>query len=104
MFGTGEECYTAVRQGRADAAVNDYALLLGAVSTNPDLRVAGAPFGQDPYGIGVPKNHPEMKTFVNGWLKKIEDMGLWKRVFTASFGDFLGEVPPPPAIGSVPGS
>ena len=38
----------ALRQGRVDAYVTDYTLLLNALSLEPSDRVGGAPFAQDP--------------------------------------------------------
>src|SRR5206468_3379273 len=56
-FQTHQEAVDALRQGRVDAYVTDYTLLLNVLSLGAgDARLAGAPFGpQDPYGIGLPK-------------------------------------------------
>ena len=47
---------TAVEQGRADAYVTDYTLILNSIVKNPGAyAVAGDVFGPvDPYGIGLP--------------------------------------------------
>jgi glutamate transport system substrate-binding protein len=106
LFDTNAECVQAVEQGRADAYVLDQALLLGNAYREPNkVKVVGQPFTAEPYGIGVPSNHPEMKTFVNDWLKKIEADGEWAELWQATVGATLrGTAPTPPAIGSVPGS
>jgi glutamate transport system substrate-binding protein len=46
-----------------------------------------------------------MKQFVNDWMKKIQQSGLWAKVWKNSIGTVVqGEAPQPPAIGSAPGS
>lgn len=106
LFDANAECVQAVEQRRADAYVLDQALLLGDAYREPDkVTVVGQPFTSEPYGIGVPLNHPEMKTFVDDWLKKIEADGEWARLWQATIGAALqGSAPTPPAVGSVPGS
>ncbi|MFF3572557.1 glutamate ABC transporter substrate-binding protein [Nocardia jiangxiensis] len=106
LFDTNSECVQAVQQGRADAYVLDQAILLGDAYREPDkVKVVGQPFTTEPYGIGLSLNHPEMKPFVNNWLKKIEADGEWAALWQATVGAVLpGPVPAPPAIGSVAGS
>src|SRR4051794_21683165 len=71
LFQDDASCVAAVRQGRTDAYVLDQGILLGDATKVPDVKVVGQPFTTEPYGIGVPKQHPEMKTFVNEWLRTI---------------------------------
>lgn len=105
LFQTNDECVQAVRQGRADAYVLDQGILIGAAAKTPEVKVVGAPFTTEPYGIGIAKNHPEMKKFVNDWLRQIEASGLWAQLWKATIGTVVsGNPPQPPAIGSVPGS
>jgi glutamate transport system substrate-binding protein len=105
LFADDNSCVQAVQQGRADAYVLDQGILLGDATKATDVKVVGTPFTQEPYGIGTPKQNPEMKKFVDTWLKQIEDAGLWKRLYALTIGKVVtGEAPAPPAIGSVPGS
>jgi len=105
LFADDNSCVQAVQQGRADAYVLDQGILLGDATKATDVKVVGTPFTQEPYGIGTPKQNPEMKAFVNTWLKRIQDAGLWKRLYQLTIGKVVsGEPPAPPQIGSVPGS
>ncbi|MGK4578938.1 glutamate ABC transporter substrate-binding protein [Kitasatospora sp. HPMI-4] len=105
LFQTNAECQQAVEQGRADAYVLDQALLLGDAARDKNVKVVGQPFTTEPYGIGVPLAAPEMKTFVNDWLKLIESDGTWAKLWKATIGTELsGDAPTPPAIGSADGS
>ena len=93
---------TAVELGRADAYVTDYTLILNSIVKNPGAyAVAGDAFGpEDPYGIGLPKDSDGV-AFVNGFLKAIEDSGLWAQLWQISLGDRTGgteTAPEPPAI------
>jgi glutamate transport system substrate-binding protein len=105
LFQDDASCVAAVRQGRTDAYVLDQGILLGDATKVPDVKVVGEPFTTEPYGIGVPKQHPEMKTFVNQWLQQIESSGLWNRLYAATVGKVVtGSSPTPPKIGGVPGT
>lgn len=101
-FADNAACMTAVRQGSVDAYVQDQAMLLSAVANeqNKQLKVASQPFTEDLYGIGLPKDQPEAKEFVNKFLKTIEEDGSWKRLWEQTVGPFMeGNAPQPPTIG-----
>lgn len=105
LFQTNAECQQAVEQGRTDAYVLDQALLLGDAARDKNVKVVGQPFTDEPYGIGVPLSSPEMKTFVNNWLKLIESDGEWAKLWKATIGTELsGDAPTPPVVGSAAGS
>ena len=99
-FQTHQEALDGLRQGRVDAYVTDYTLLLNALSLGvSNARLAGAPFGaQDPYGVGLPKGSDGV-AFVNAFLKKLEANGTWAKLWTVSIGQRTGStaVPTPPA-------
>ncbi|XDF34411.1 glutamate ABC transporter substrate-binding protein [Paracidovorax avenae] len=100
-FQTHQEALDGLRQGRVDAYVTDYTLLLNTLSLGTgDAKLAGAPFGaQDPYGIGLPKGSDGV-AFVNAFLKKIEADGTWAKLWTIAIGQRTGStaVPTPPAL------
>jgi glutamate transport system substrate-binding protein len=104
-FGTDPQAVTALLQGRGDAYVQDITLLASDAKSNPQLTVVGNPFTTEPYGIGLKHGDADFKTFVNDWLKKIQDGGQWATAWKNSLGTVVKADPPtPPAIGSVPGS
>ncbi|SEF95967.1 glutamate transport system substrate-binding protein [Actinacidiphila yanglinensis] len=105
LFQEDGECVAAVKQGRADAYVLDQGILLGDVVSDPQLKVVGQPFTQEPYGIGLPKNDPAAKVFVDAWLKTIFADGEWAKLWKATIGTKVAGAPPaPPTIGSADGS
>ena len=91
-----------VEVGRADAYVTDYTLILGSIVRNPGKYAVAGIFGEDDnYGIGLPKDSDGV-AFVNDFLKKIEDAGLWTQLWQISLGDRTGgaeTAPEPPVIG-----
>jgi ABC-type amino acid transport substrate-binding protein len=100
-FQLHQEAVDALKQGRVDAYLTDYTLLLNLLSQdNGDVRLAGTPFGnEDPYGVGVPKGSDAV-VFINNLLKKLEADGTWAKLWTIAIGDRTGNknVPTPPVI------
>lgn len=90
-FGNDLEARTALEQGRVDAYVTDYTLLLNAIVKNPGTyEIAGDVFGpEDNYGIGLPLGSDGV-AFVNEFLKKIEENGTWEKLWKISLGDRTG--------------
>ena len=92
---------TAVEQGRADAYVTDYTLILNSLVKNPGVyAIAGDVFGpEDNYGIGLPKDSDGV-AFVNEFLKAVEADGTWAKLWQISLGDRTGldTAPEAPAI------
>jgi glutamate transport system substrate-binding protein len=101
-FETDLEARTALEQGRVDAYVTDYTLLLNAIVKNPDAyAIAGDVFGpEDNYGIGLPLDSDGVE-FINDFLEKIEEDGTWEALWKITLGDRTGidTVPEAPAIG-----
>jgi glutamate transport system substrate-binding protein len=104
LFADNDSCVAAVQQGRADAYILDESILLGNAVKSPDLKVVGTPFTTDPYGVGLNKDDPAAKTFVNTFLQKIFDSGDWLKLWKATVGVYVDAAPTPPTIGSVQGS
>ena len=101
-FANDQEARLALEQGRVDAYVTDYTLLLNAIVKNPGTyEIAGDTFGpEDNYGIGLPLDSDGV-AFVNEVLKTIEENGTWAELWQISLGDRTGidTAPEAPAIG-----
>ena len=83
-FKTDEEARTALSQGRVDAYVIDTAMQMGSMTRNPGrYRLDGV-------------------AFVNAWLQRVQDEGLWAELWQLCIGDRAGiaNAPEPPAIGA----
>ena len=92
-------------QGHADAIAIDQPSLLGAISKHKDeiKLLQEEPIADLYFGIGLQKDDPELKEFVNDWLQKISDEGLYGEAWDATVGDILS-TPELPELGSVEGS
>ena len=101
-FSTDAEARTALEQGRVDAYVTDYTLLLNAIVKNPSVyEIAGDTFGpEDNYGIGLPLDSDGVG-FVNDFLQQLIDDGTWAQLWQISLGDRTGidTAPDAPEIG-----
>jgi glutamate transport system substrate-binding protein len=106
LLDTNDQCLQALEQGRADAYVLDQSIVGGDALQNGDkVKVVGSTFTKEPYGIGVAKDDPEFKKFVNDWLQQIFADGSWAALWKATIGAAIGGTPPkPPTIGSAEGS
>lgn len=100
-FKTDQEARAALEQGRVNAYVTDYTLLLNAMVKNPGVyQIAEDVFGpEDNYGIGTPLNSDAV-AFINEFLKKIEKDGTWEKLWKISLGNRTGiaTAPKAPAI------
>ncbi|MCW2812432.1 MAG: transporter substrate-binding protein [Friedmanniella sp.] len=105
LFPDDAQCLAALKTGRVDAYVIDQGILISNASTDTTLKVVGEPFSDDYYGIGVTRDDPSAKEFVNAWLTAIEADGSWAKLWKATIGTVVaGDAPAPPKIGSVEGS
>lgn len=103
-FPDDQQCVAALSQGRADAYVIDESILISNAVEDPELKVVGEPFTEDPYGIGVNLDS-DGKEFVDAWLETIYEDGSWAALWEATLGTVVdSDAPTPPEIGSVEGS
>jgi polar amino acid transport system substrate-binding protein len=89
-----------LKQGRADTFMFDDAYLLGVATQDATLRLTTEKFLKVPWGIGIRKNEPAMKKWVNAALlymkKRDEFIGILKRNSPARlYTSFKGNVPRP---------
>lgn len=100
-FKTDEEARQALVQGRVDAYVIDNNMQQSSLVREPGkYKIAGKPFGnKEPYGIGLPLDSDGV-AFVNDFIKKIEDDGIWAKLWKITIGDRIGDksVPEPPEV------
>jgi polar amino acid transport system substrate-binding protein len=59
-------CLVQLQQGDIAAVSTDDTILAGMVAQDPNLHIVGEPFSTEPYGLGLPPDHPEWVRYVNG--------------------------------------
>jgi putative glutamine transport system substrate-binding protein len=81
LLDTYPPCLLALQQGQADAVSTDETILFGLVKQDPNTKIVGPYFSDEPYGIGVAKNRVGFVPFLN---KVIADMiadGRWAKLY-----------------------
>ncbi|MGW4209396.1 glutamate ABC transporter substrate-binding protein [Lentzea sp. NPDC004789] len=93
------DCVTALLADNVDAVTTDDVLLAGYAAQNPELlRVVGAPFSKEEYGVGLRRNDPTSKAKVHAALQKMIDTGAWRKSLEANIGSSGYKIPDPPKI------
>ena len=104
-FADGKQCVEGVKDGRFDSYVDDDVTLIGEVELAPDqLRLVGAPFTKEPYGIGIKKDDAAFQDFLNKELTEAIDDGSWRKVYDANIGSVTNADPQIPTPGDIPKS
>jgi ABC-type amino acid transport substrate-binding protein len=69
--------FQALMDSAVDAVVSDDTIALGYVSQNPTkIKITGASFSLENYGIAVNKNKPELLSKINAGLKSLKNEGF----------------------------
>lgn len=99
LFGTYSECAQALKQKRVDAVVTNESLLLGLMEQNKgDFKVVGDYLASEEYAIGSAKDDTAWHDYLDGFLKKIEDNGEWKKAYDNTLGAVKPSDVTPPHI------
>jgi glutamate transport system substrate-binding protein len=98
-FDTYSKCAEALRDGRVAAVSTDDTILAGLVKdSGGDFKLLGAPFSEEPYGIGLKKGDRVLRDFLNDRLERIFSSGEWAAAFEATLGKLDLKTPAPPPV------
>ncbi|TQJ32454.1 glutamate ABC transporter substrate-binding protein [Microbacterium sp. SLBN-146] len=65
-YDTYSQCVEQLKAGSVDAITTDEAILAGYVAQEPDaLKIAGEPFSEERYGVGLEKGDTALKDWIN---------------------------------------
>ncbi|WP_372343333.1 glutamate ABC transporter substrate-binding protein [Streptomyces sp. KL116D] len=104
-YDTYSICVDNLLTFQVDAVTTDDAILLGFAAKAPDeLKLAGEPFSEEPYGIGVPRKDNALRFAMNDALEARQKNGDWKKAFEATLGLSGVPAPTPPPIDRYPAS
>jgi polar amino acid transport system substrate-binding protein len=87
------DCLVLLQQGQVDAVSTIDVLLAGLAAQDPTTEITGAAVTDEPAGIGISRNSPELVRFVNGVLDNLRTDGTW----TSIHQRWLARLGPPPA-------
>jgi polar amino acid transport system substrate-binding protein len=89
------DCLVLLQQGQVDAVSTIDVLLAGLAAQDPGTVIVGPGLTNEPAGIGISKDSPDLVRFVNAQLERIRSDGTWKRIY-GKWLTPLGSVPAPP--------
>ncbi|WP_245633720.1 glutamate ABC transporter substrate-binding protein [Amycolatopsis jejuensis] len=89
------DCLVMLQQGQVEAVSTDDTILAGMAAQDPTVKVAGGAMTPENYGVGVPKDEPDLVRFVNAVLERIRGDGTWARSYQTWVGSRLGPANPP---------
>ncbi|MGW7099347.1 glutamate ABC transporter substrate-binding protein [Streptomyces sp. NPDC054838] len=102
-YDTYSACVDNLLTYQVDAVSTDDSILLGYAAKVPEeLKVVGAPFSEEPYGIGVPRADNALRFALDDALAQNEQNGNWKKAYEATLGLSGVPAPKPPAIDRYP--
>lgn len=91
-------CLEPLRNDQVDAITTDNVILAGFVDQNEgEFKLAGEPFTEEPYGIGLKKGDTAFRNFLNDTLEESFKDGSWVKAWESTAGVVL-ETPKPPAV------
>jgi len=97
------DCLERVLDGSVSAMTGDGGALLGYAAENPrKLAVVGEPMTRERYGVGYPKDRPELCQFIVDTLMNAEQQGLWAKAFKTTLGKSGVRTPRPPELDECP--
>ena len=88
-FGTYSECVSALVSNAVDALTTDDTILAGYASQDQyqgQLKVVGAPFSEERYGIGIQKGDPEKCEQINEAIREMISDGSWDAAVEENLG------------------
>jgi polar amino acid transport system substrate-binding protein len=102
LWGVNNEtdCLVMLQQGQVDAISTDDAILLGLAAQDPNVKVLGPTFSDEPYGMAISKAHPDFTSFVNGVLAEVRADGTWAQIYDTYLMPYTKMPAPPPPVAS----
>jgi polar amino acid transport system substrate-binding protein len=90
------DCLVMLQQHQVDAISTDDSILAGLAAQDPNTKLVGPKFTDEPHGLAMNKSNTDLVRFVNGVLERIRTDGTWKAIYNRWLGS-LGAAPTPPA-------
>ena len=99
LFDIYQKCVDALKGGQVNAVTTDNVILTGFVATNEgQFKLAGTPFTEEPYGIGLKKGDKDFREFVNKTLETSFTDGTYLKAWKDTAGKFDPADPKIPTI------
>jgi len=94
------KCADQLKNGEVVAVTTDNVILTAFVSTDPEsFELVGAPFTEEPYGIGLALDDDDFRDFINDVLEDAYESGAWAEAYDSTVGAITDtEAPEPPSV------
>lgn len=90
------DCLVLLQLGEVDAITSDDSLLAGMAAQDPRTEIVGPRFTEEPYGVAINKDTPDLVRFVNAVLERRAQDGRWRASYQRWLLTLLGPPPSPP--------
>jgi polar amino acid transport system substrate-binding protein len=87
------DCLALMQLGQVDAVCADDTTLASLAVQDPRTEIVGPRITEEPYGVAIKKDTPDLVRFVNGLLERRAADGRWR----ASYQHWLTLLGPPPS-------
>jgi glutamate transport system substrate-binding protein len=99
LFDVYQKCVDALKGGQVNAVTTDNVILTGFIATNEgQFKLAGTPFTEEPYGIGLKKGDTAFRNFINDTLEKSFTDGSYNEAWKTTAGKFDPNLPKTPTV------
>jgi polar amino acid transport system substrate-binding protein len=91
------DCLVMLQQGQVDAISTDDTILEGFAAQDPNLRVLPIQLADEPYGMAISPQHPDLVRFVNAVLANEEPTsadGTWASIWKQDLNTPVVPLPP----------
>jgi polar amino acid transport system substrate-binding protein len=102
LWGVNDEtdCLVMLQQGQVDAISTDDAILIGLAAQDPNVKIVGSSFSNEPYGMAISKAHADFTSFVNGVLAQVRASGTWAQIYDTYLMPYTKVPAPAPPLAS----
>jgi polar amino acid transport system substrate-binding protein len=92
---THTDCLALLQLGKVDAACATDATLATMAAQDPRTEIVGPQLTEEPFGVAINKDTPDLLRFVNAVLERRAQDGRWRASYERWL-TLLGPPPPPP--------
>jgi ABC-type amino acid transport substrate-binding protein len=98
LVDTYSECLELLQNEAIDAISTDDVILTGMIIQDDSLEMVGDRLTIEPYGVGIKEGDRQLKRFVDGVLKDVEEDGRWEETYQKWVGRHIGRQEQPPEM------
>jgi polar amino acid transport system substrate-binding protein len=89
------DCLLMLQQGQIDAVSTGDVILAGLAAQDEATKILGERLTDEPTGIAMSLDSPDLVRFVNGVLENLRTGGKWQQLYTEFLQAHIGAATPP---------